>query len=57
LCARWSGKPSLIIESAEQKRHVIFEAGHTNFPRAEVIREVLGWLDRYLGPVDTAARP
>jgi eukaryotic-like serine/threonine-protein kinase len=42
---------------ADLKRQVIFEAGHTNFPRAEVIREVLGWLDRYLGPVDTAARP
>ncbi len=42
---------------ADSKRHVVFDAGHTNFPRAEVIREVLGWLDRYLGPVDTAARP
>jgi dienelactone hydrolase len=41
----WLGTP------AEHKRHVVFDAGHTNFPRSEQIREVLGWLDRYLGPV------
>ena len=35
---------------AEHKRQVIFDSGHTNFPRSESIREVLGWLDRYLGP-------
>lgn len=35
----------------EHKRHVVFEgAGHVP-PRIEVIRETLGWLDRYLGPV------
>lgn len=34
------------------KRHVIFEnAGHVP-PRLEVIREILDWLDRYLGPVE-----
>jgi hypothetical protein len=36
---------------AKDKRHVVFESGHTNLPRSETIREVLGWLDRYLGPV------
>jgi pimeloyl-ACP methyl ester carboxylesterase len=36
---------------ADQKRHVVFDAGHGDFPRSELIREVLGWLDRYLGPV------
>jgi formylglycine-generating enzyme required for sulfatase activity/dienelactone hydrolase len=41
---------------AEQKRHVIFDAGHGNFPRSEMIREVLGWLDHYLGPV-TSSKP
>ena len=35
------------------KRHVVMEAGHT-LPRNEVIREVLAWLDRYLGPVAAA---
>ncbi len=39
----------------DQKRHVVFDSGHTDFPRSEVIREVLPWLDRYLGPVRTAA--
>jgi Serine/threonine protein kinase len=35
----------------ENKRHVVFEgAGHVP-PRLEVIREILNWLDRYLGPV------
>ena len=35
----------------EHKRHVVFEgAGHVP-PRIEVIREILDWLDRYLGPV------
>jgi hypothetical protein len=34
-----------------QKRQVIFDAGHMSFPRSEMIREVLDWLDRYLGPV------
>jgi len=34
-----------------QKRHVVFESGHV--PPADVMaREVLDWLDRYLGPVD-----
>jgi predicted esterase len=32
------------------KRHVVFEnAGHVP-PRVDVIREILDWLDRYLGP-------
>jgi formylglycine-generating enzyme required for sulfatase activity/dienelactone hydrolase len=39
---------------SDQKRHVIFDSGHTNFPRSETIREVLGWLDKYLGPVKAA---
>jgi eukaryotic-like serine/threonine-protein kinase len=41
----------LLGTPAEQKRHVVFEgAGHVP-PRIELIREVLDWLDRYLGPV------
>ncbi len=36
------------------KKHIIFEeAGHTdNLPRSKMIREILGWLDQYLGPVN-----
>lgn len=34
------------------KRHALIEGGHVP-PRIEVIKEVLAWLDRYLGPVET----
>jgi eukaryotic-like serine/threonine-protein kinase len=30
------------------KRRVAYETGH-NIPRPELIRESLGWLDKYLG--------
>jgi dipeptidyl aminopeptidase/acylaminoacyl peptidase len=32
------------------KRHVLSDSGHS-VPRADLIREILPWLDRYLGPV------
>jgi hypothetical protein len=35
----------------DQKRHVLADTGH-DFPRAELIKESLDWLDRYLGPVN-----
>ncbi len=35
---------------AQDKRHVVFEAGHVP-PSDLLIREVLDWLDHYLGPV------
>jgi hypothetical protein len=31
------------------KRWIVYETGHAP-PRKEVIRESLGWLDKYLGP-------
>jgi hypothetical protein len=34
----------------QDKRHVLFDAGHAP-PRIPVIKEVLAWLDRHLGPV------
>jgi predicted esterase len=41
---------------AEHKRHVVFDAGHVgDYPRSQMLREVLAWLDRYLGPVKPAA--
>jgi formylglycine-generating enzyme required for sulfatase activity/dienelactone hydrolase len=47
---------NLLRTRPEDKRHVVFDAGHSpTFPRSEVIREVLGWYDRYLGPVRTGA--
>lgn len=40
----------------EHKRHVIFEAAHGVYGhRNEMIREVLDWLDRYLGPVERSS--
>jgi cephalosporin-C deacetylase-like acetyl esterase len=35
---------------AEQKRHVVFEAGHVP-PNDLLTKEVLDWLDRWMGPV------
>lgn len=37
--------------SASDKRHAILDAGHTPLPRGDMVRETLGWLDRYLGQV------
>ena len=34
----------------KDKRHVLFEAGHS-VPRNELVTETLRWFDRYLGPV------
>jgi hypothetical protein len=34
----------------KDKRHVVFESGHVP-PADMLIKEVLDWLDRYLGPV------
>jgi len=34
----------------EEKKHLIYETGH-NIPRNELIKEMLNWLDEYLGSV------
>ncbi len=36
----------------ENKRHVIFNAGHLGWPIGEFVRENLDWLDKHLGPVE-----
>jgi cephalosporin-C deacetylase-like acetyl esterase len=36
----------------KDKRYVLLEGGHA-LPRNQVIKEILDWLDRYLGPVKT----
>jgi predicted esterase len=41
----------LLGPAPADKRHVVFEGGHTLTDRPAVMREVLDWLDRYLGPV------
>jgi cephalosporin-C deacetylase-like acetyl esterase len=40
----------LLGTPSEHKRRVLYDTGH-DIPRAEMIKEVLNWLDRYLGPV------
>ena len=42
---------NLLRMPESQKRKVVFEGGHS-VPRVESFREILDWLDRYLGPVD-----
>jgi hypothetical protein len=39
----------------DQKRLARLEDGHIPSNRLEIIREVLDWLDRYLGPVQSSA--
>jgi formylglycine-generating enzyme required for sulfatase activity len=36
---------------AEHKRHALFEGGHFPHQLHDVMREILDWFDRYLGPV------
>lgn len=43
---------TLLGTPEKDKRQVFYETGH-DIPRAELIREVLNWLDKYLGPVKT----
>ena len=35
----------------KDKRHVLFDCGHSLLRTHDAIRETLDWLDRYLGPV------
>jgi dienelactone hydrolase len=43
---RWLGTPE------KDKRHVLYDAAHdVMVNRTEVVKEVLAWLDHYLGPV------
>jgi cephalosporin-C deacetylase-like acetyl esterase len=39
----------MLATPREDKRHVVYETGH-ELPRLEKMREILDWLDRYLGP-------
>lgn len=33
------------------KRHAVLQGGHIPSDRREIVKEVLNWLDRHLGPV------
>ena len=41
---------SLLGAPADRKQHAVHEGGHIP-PLNELIRDVLGWFDQYLGPV------
>ena len=41
---------ALFGSPADQKRMVLFDAGHGPLPRGQAIHETLAWLDKYLGP-------
>jgi formylglycine-generating enzyme required for sulfatase activity/predicted esterase len=49
-----SAKPllELLGTPAQQKRHARLEGGHIPTNRLDIVREVLAWLDRHLGPVN-----
>jgi hypothetical protein len=43
----------LLATPGKDKRHVVFETAHdVSVMRHEMIREVLAWLERYLGRVE-----
>jgi hypothetical protein len=42
---------ALLGTPSDLKRHALLDGGHIPTDRREVIREVLDWLDRHLGPV------
>lgn len=48
---------SLLGTPEGHKRHVIYESGHCviGFWRNQVVRDILNWLDEYLGPVAGSA--
>jgi len=46
----------LLGTAKADKRHVIFDSGHIP-PVSDVMKEVVAWLDRYLGTAVTAPGP
>jgi dipeptidyl aminopeptidase/acylaminoacyl peptidase len=54
-----SQRPLFALLGAEDadKRHALLPGGHIPSDRRDIIREVLDWLDRYLGPVGTEGAP
>ncbi len=41
----------LLGSPPDKKRYVLLDSGHGSPPRGEVLRETLGWYDKYLGEV------
>jgi serine/threonine protein kinase/dienelactone hydrolase len=44
----------LLGTPAANKRHVVLDGGHLPADYTRGVREILGWTDRWLGPVETA---
>ncbi|MEO7158427.1 MAG: hypothetical protein ABI039_12740, partial [Vicinamibacterales bacterium] len=47
---------SLLPLPPDQKRHALFDGGHMPNQIHDVIREILDWFDRFLGPVKNTPR-
>jgi dipeptidyl aminopeptidase/acylaminoacyl peptidase len=43
----------LLATPVKDKRHVLFECGAAGYPIHDLMKEILDWLDRYLGPVES----
>jgi eukaryotic-like serine/threonine-protein kinase len=48
-------RPLFRLIGAEQKHHAIFNGGHIPLVLHDMIKEILDWFDRYLGPVKTTS--
>jgi hypothetical protein len=46
----------LLGTPADQKKHVLFDAGHGQLPQNQLVRATLDWYDKYLGPTKPAPR-
>jgi hypothetical protein len=44
----------LLATPDEHKQSILYESAHWPLPRFQMMQDSLDWLDRYLGPVDTA---
>jgi hypothetical protein len=42
---------NLLGTQEPEKRMVLFDGGHADWPRNQKVKEVSDWLDQYLGPV------
>ena len=61
--ARGKPAPDVYLEATrrlgvppEHKKHALFDGGHAPGQFPQVIREILDWFDRYLGPVTPLRR-
>jgi len=46
----------LLGTPADQKKHMVFEAGHGSLPHNHLVRASLEWYDKYLGPTQPASQ-